>query len=115
MRGVYTVALLVLSNAFMTLAWYGHLKFAEMKWFSKLGLVSIIFISWGIALFEYCFQVPANRLGYKEHGGTFSLIELKVLQEVITLLVFTAFTLLVFKNETFKWNHIVGFIGLKNS
>ncbi len=112
MKGIFTVGLLVLSNTFMTIAWYGHLKFAEMKWFSKLGLISIVLISWGIALFEYFFQVPANRIGYKEHGGPFSLIELKVLQEVITLIVFSIFTLLIFKNETFRWNHVVGFVFL---
>ena len=109
MKGLYAIGLLVLSNAFMTIAWYGHLKFADMKWFSKLGLFSVILISWGIAFFEYCLQVPANRLGYKDHGGAFSLIELKVIQEVITLLVFTAFTALVFKNETFRLNHLIGF------
>lgn len=107
-----TVGLLVLSNTFMTIAWYGHLKFAEMKWFSKLGLVSIVLISWGIALFEYFFQVPANRIGFKDHGGPFSLIELKVLQEVITLVVFSIFTIVLFKTETFKWNHLIGFIFL---
>ena len=109
MKAIYTIALLVLSNTFMTLAWYGHLKFAEMKWFSKLGLVSIVLISWGIALFEYCFQVPANRIGFSSYGGPFSLIQLKVIQEVITLIVFVGFTLLVFKTETFRWNHLVGF------
>lgn len=112
MKGLLTIGLLILSNAFMTLAWYGHLKFSELKWFSKLGLVSIVLISWGIAFFEYCFQVPANRIGFKNHGGPFSLVELKVLQEVITLVIFTVFTLLVFKNETFRWNHLIGFIFL---
>jgi uncharacterized protein (DUF486 family) len=112
MKGFYTIGLLILSNIFMTLAWYGHLKFAEMKWFSKLGLISIILISWGIALFEYCFQVPANRIGFQKHGGPFSLVELKVIQEVITLVIFAGFTLVVFKGETFKWNHVVGFIFL---
>ncbi len=112
MKGLLTIGLLVCSNVFMTLAWYGHLKFSQMSWFSKLGLISIIFISWGIALFEYCFQVPANRIGFKEHGGPFSLVELKVLQEVITLVVFMVFTLIAFKNETIKWNHIVGFVCL---
>jgi uncharacterized protein (DUF486 family) len=110
MKGLLTIVLLVISNGFMTLAWYGHLKFAEMKWFSKLGLVSIVLISWGIALFEYAFQVPANRIGFRAYGGPFSLIELKVMQEVITLVVFTVFTLLVFKEETFRWNHFVGFV-----
>ncbi len=111
-KGFYTIVLLVLANIFMTFAWYGHLKFAELKWFHKLGLVSIIFISWGIALFEYFFQVPANRIGFKDNGGPFSLIQLKVLQEVITLVVFTGFTLLFFKNETFKWNHAISFMFL---
>jgi uncharacterized protein len=102
----------VLSNAFMTLAWYGHLKFKDLKWFAGLGLTSIILLSWGIALFEYCFQVPANRIGFREHGGPFSLVELKVIQEVITLTVFMVFSLLFFKNETFKMNHLIGFIFL---
>ncbi|MCB0456708.1 MAG: DMT family protein [Flavobacteriaceae bacterium] len=112
MKAFYTIGLLVLSNIFMTLAWYGHLKFAELKWFHKLGLVSIILISWGIALFEYFFQVPANRIGFKGNGGPFTLVQLKVLQEVITLIVFTLFTLIAFKNESFKWNHFVGFVFL---
>ena len=66
MKAVFTIGLLILSNVFMTLAWYGHLKFKQMNWFSNLGLISIILISWGIALFEYSFQVPANRIGYDE-------------------------------------------------
>jgi uncharacterized protein (DUF486 family) len=108
-RGLFMVIMLVISNSFMTLAWYGHLKFKTMKGFSSLPLVAVILISWGIALFEYFFQVPANRFGYKEYGGPFSLVELKVIQEVITLTVFTIFTLLVFKNETFRLNHLIGF------
>lgn len=112
MKGILTIILLVLSNSFMTLAWYGHLKFSEMKWFSKLGIISIILISWGIALFEYILQVPANRIGYKENGGPFSLMELKVIQEVITLLVFTIFSVMFFKNENFRFNHLVGFVFL---
>jgi len=108
MRGIYTIALLLLSNSFMTLAWYGHLKFREMKWFESLGLIAIILISWGIALFEYVFQVPANRIGYKENGGPFSLIELKIIQEIINISVFLIFAILFFKNETLKWNHLVG-------
>jgi uncharacterized protein (DUF486 family) len=109
MKALTTIGLLILSNTFMTFAWYGHLKFAEMKWFNKLGLISIILISWGIALFEYFFQVPANRIGYKEYGGPFSLVQLKVIQEVITLLVFTLFSIALFRNETFKINHFIGF------
>ena len=109
MKGLYTIVLLVLSNTFMTFAWYGHLKFKDLKWFENLGLISIVMISWGIALFEYFFQVPANRIGFKENGGPFSLVELKVLQEVITLVVFMIFTVLFFKNETIKMNHLIGF------
>jgi uncharacterized protein (DUF486 family) len=96
----------------MTFAWYGHLKFREMNWFQNLGIVSIVLLSWGIALFEYFFQVPANRIGYREFGGPFSLVELKVIQEVITLLVFTLFTLSFFKTETFRLNHFIGFFFL---
>lgn len=112
MKAFYTILLLVLSNTFMTLAWYGHLKFKEMSWSQNLGLVAIILISWGIALFEYILQVPANRIGFKNYGGPFSLVELKVIQEVITLVVFVLFSLLFFKTETFRWNHLVGFIFL---
>lgn len=109
MKAISTIILLVLSNTFMTFAWYGHLKFKEMKWFENLGLIGVILISWGIALFEYFFQVPANRIGFRENGGPFSLVELKVIQEVITLLVFTIFTLVFFKNETLRINHLIGF------
>ena len=112
MKAILTIALLVLSNTFMTLAWYGHLKFAVWKWFNKLSLISIVLISWGIAFFEYCFQVPANKIGFKENGGPFTLIQLKVIQEVITLIVFIIFTVLVFKKEVFRMNHIIGFIFL---
>ncbi len=111
-RGLITIGLLILSNTFMTLAWYGHLKFGEMKGFQKLGLFTIILISWGIAFFEYCAQVPANRIGYQQYGGPYSLVQLKVIQEVITLVVFTAFMLLAFKTETFRVNHAIGFVFL---
>lgn len=110
MKGLYTVLLLILSNTFMTFAWYGHLKFKEIPWFAKLSLVGVVLISWGIALFEYFFQVPANRIGYKGNGGPFSLVELKVLQEVITLVVFVIFSLVFFKTEQFRTNHIIGFV-----
>ena len=112
MKAVLTILLLVLSNTFMTLAWYGHLKFAEWKWFNKLGLISIVLISWGIALFEYSFQVPANRIGFRGNGGPFSLMQLKMIQEVITLVVFAAFSLIAFKTETFRLNHIIAFVFL---
>lgn len=103
---------MVLSNTFMTIAWYGHLRFADNKWFIKLGLPAIILISWGIALFEYIFQVPANKFGFKGNGGPYSLVELKVIQEVISLLVFTVFTIVLFKGESIRTNHIIAFIFL---
>jgi len=112
MKGFITISLLIVSNVFMTFAWYGHLKMREFKWFDSLPLVVVILISWGIALFEYFFQVPANRIGFSENGGPFSLLQLKVIQEVITLVVFTIFSLIAFKSETFRWNHAVGFIFL---
>ena len=111
-KGILTVVLLILSNAFMTLAWYGHLKFKEFSWFNSLGLLAIILISWGIAFFEYIFQVPANRIGFSENGGPFNIWQLKVIQEVITLVVFTMFTITVFKTETLRWNHLIGFVFL---
>lgn len=112
MKIFLTITLLVISNIFMTFAWYGHLKLRELKWFESLPLILIILISWGIAFFEYIFQVPANRIGFKENGGPFTLLQLKVIQEVITLVTFTIFSLIAFKNETFRWNHLVGFIFL---
>ena len=108
MKGYITIGLLILSNVFMTLAWYGHLKFKELKWFENAGLITIVLLSWGLALFEYCFQVPANKIGYDGNGGPFSLLQLKIIQEVITLVIFVIFSMLFFKNETLKWNHLVG-------
>jgi uncharacterized protein (DUF486 family) len=109
MKPLVTILLLIASNTFMTFAWYGHLKFKEMTWSQNLSLVAVILISWGIALFEYILQVPANRIGFKEYGGPFSLVQLKVIQEVITLSVFVVFSLIFFKNETLRMNHIIGF------
>ena len=105
MKGILTIGLLILSNAFMTLAWYGHLRFKEFEWGRSLGLLAIIGISWGIAFFEYVLQVPANRIGSDLHGGPYTLVQLKVIQEVITLVVFTIFTLIAFKHEALRWNH----------
>ena len=112
MKIFLTITLLVISNVFMTFAWYGHLKLGEFKWFESLPVIAIILISWGIAFFEYIFQVPANRIGFRENGGPFTLLQLKVIQEVITLIVFTVFSTMAFKNETFRWNHFIGFIFL---
>lgn len=109
MKGFYAIALLCISNIFMTFAWYGHLKFKEYSWFSKLGLFAIILISWGIAFFEYMAQVPANKIGYTGNGGPFNIWQLKVIQEVISLSVFTIFAILIFRTETFRINHLIGF------
>jgi uncharacterized protein (DUF486 family) len=106
MRGLYTIALLIGSNVFMTVAWYGHLRFKEFKLLENKGLFFFIVISWLIAFFEYCLQVPANRIGHISNEGPFNLMQLKIIQEVISLLVFLIFTLLVFKNEPVKWNHL---------
>lgn len=109
MKGFYSIILLVLSNVFMTYAWYGHLRSTDAKKFTFWALTIAILISWGIAFFEYCLQVPANRLGFRENGGPFTLIQLKVIQEVVSLSVFMVFTVVLFKGETFKWNHILAF------
>ena len=112
MKSFYTVGLLIISNIFMTIAWYGHLKFKDMNWFAALPLVVVVLLSWGVALFEYFFQVPANRIGFDGNGGPFNLWQLKVIQEVISLVVFSVFTILVFKNEHLRLNHLIGFVFL---
>ena len=107
-----TIVLLVVSNVFMTLAWYGHLKLNNSGVISNWPLFAVILLSWGIAFLEYCFQVPANRLGYSENGGPFNLIQLKVLQEVISLSVFTVVAMFFFSGQKFHWNHIASFLCL---
>lgn len=109
MSGIYSVLLLVLSNIFMTFAWYGHLKLSETGISKNWPLIAIIAFSWGIAFFEYVCQVPANRIGFIDNGGPFTLIQLKVIQEVVSLLVFTVVVTVLFKGETFHWNHIAAF------
>ena len=106
MKYIYPIILLAVSNIFMTFAWYGHLKMKQQfSWFDSLPLLGVIAFSWSIAFLEYCFQVPANRIGFRENGGPFSLIQLKVIQEVITLVIFMIFSSMAFKTESFKWNH----------
>ncbi len=107
-----TIILLVISNVFMTLAWYGHLRMQQTDMAKNWPLLVVILVSWGIALFEYCFQVPANRLGFRENGGPFSLFQLKILQEVITLTVFTAMAMFMFQGEKLQWNHLAAFLCL---
>ena len=105
-----TIILLVISNVFMTLAWYGHLRMQQTDMAKNWPLLVVILVSWGIALFEYCFQVPANRLGFRENGGPFSLF--KILQEVITLTVFTVMAMFMFQGEKLQWNHLAAFLCL---
>lgn len=106
MKAFYTILLLIVSNVFMTFAWYGHLKLQEMKVISNWPLYAVILFSWMIALAEYSFQIPANRIGFIGNGGPFSLMQLKVIQEVVTLIIFTIFTTVLFKGESLHWNHL---------
>ncbi|MDY5814311.1 MAG: DMT family protein [Bacteroides sp.] len=113
MKAVHTILLLLVSNVFMTFAWYGHLKMKqEFSWFASLPLIGVIAFSWCIAFFEYIFLIPANRIGFMDNGGPFSLMQLKVIQEVVTLVVFTVFTTFFFKGESLHWNHLAAFVCL---
>lgn len=113
MNAWFTILLLVVSNIFMTFAWYGHLKLQQMKFITfDTPLIFVILISWGIALAEYSCQVPANRIGFQGNGGAFSLMQLKVIQEVITLVVFTLFSVVFFRGEPLHWNHFAAFLCL---
>ena len=112
-NALVTICLLVVSNIFMTFAWYGHLKLQQMKVIgSNTPLYIVILLSWGIALAEYSCQVPANRIGFEGNGGSFSLMQLKVIQEVITLVIFTVFTVVFFRGESLQWNHFAAFLCL---
>lgn len=111
-NAIYTVLLLIGSNIFMTLAWYGHLKLQQMNISNSWPLIAIIAFSWAIALFEYCLQVPANKIGFVGNGGPFSLMQLKVIQEVISLIVFTVLAGVMFQGEQLHWNHLAAFVCL---
>ena len=112
MKGFWTVLMLVFSNVFMTFAWYGHLKLQDMKISTSWPLILIILFSWGIAFFEYCLTVPANRISFIENGGPFNLMQLKVIQEVISLTIFTIIVTFLFKGQALQWNHIAAFLCL---
>ena len=110
---ILTLVLLIISNSFMTLAWYGNLKLQDMKIISSnTPMIFIILISWGIALLEYSFLIPANRIGSDINGGPFSLVQLKVIQEVISCLVFGVIVSVLFKGESLQWNHFVAVLFL---
>ena len=108
-RGLITVLMLVCSNVFMTFAWYGNLKLQQMNVIKDWPLIAIIVLSWGMAFFEYTFMIPANRIGSQITGGPFSLMQLKVIQECVSLVVFTVIVATVFKGEPIRWNHLVAF------
>ena len=112
MKPLYTILLLIVSNVFMTFAWYGHLKLQEMKISTSWPLIGVIVFSWSIALFEYACQVPANRIGFTGNGGPFTLLQLKVIQEVISLTVFTAIVHFIFQGQSLQWNHFAAFVCL---
>ena len=111
-QGIWTIIMLVFSNIFMTFAWYGHLKLQEMKISTGWPLILIILFSWGIAFFEYCLTVPANRIGFQGNGGPFNLMQLKVIQEVISLSVFTIVVNFLFHGQPVQWNHLAAFFCL---
>ena len=110
MQGLYTILLLICSNIFMTFAWYGHLKLQQNGVSSNWPLIVVILFSWGIAFFEYLCQVPANRIGIVDNGGPFNLIQLKVIQECISLTVFVIIANVMFQNQQLQWNHILAFV-----
>lgn len=112
MNAVYTILLLISSNIFMTLAWYGHLKLQQTGVSSHWPLIGVILFSWMIAFAEYCCQVPANRLGFEGNGGPFNLMQLKVIQEVISLIVFTVIATVMFQGQALHWNHLAAFFCL---
>ncbi len=107
--GIFTILLLLISNIFMTFAWYGNLKLKELNISTNWPLIVIILASWGIALLEYVFMIPANNIGSRINGGPFSLMQLKIIQEAISLTVFTVIAVTCFHTETLQWNHIVAF------
>ena len=112
MHGALSVLLLICSNIFMTFAWYGHLKLQNSGISREWPLIMVILFSWGIASFEYMCQLPSNRIGFLDNGGPFTLIQLKVIQEVVSLIVFTVLVTLFFKGESFHWNHVAAFFCL---
>ncbi|MBR4847957.1 MAG: DMT family protein [Bacteroidaceae bacterium] len=112
-KAILTLVLLIISNTFMTFAWYGNLKLQEMKILShNTSIVLIVLISWCVALLEYSFLIPANRIGSEINGGPFSLVQLKVIQEVISCLVFGVIVSVCFKGESLQWNHLVAVVFL---
>ena len=111
-KALLTIGLLVLSNIMMILAWYGHLKLQQTGVSSNWPLIATIAFSWGIAFFEYCCQVPANRIGFIDNGGPFTLVQLKVIQEVTSLIIFAIIAQVMFSGQSLHWNHFAAFLCL---
>ena len=109
-KALYSIALLFVSNVFMTMAWYGHLALKERGYLQGRGLFVVIIVSWGFAFFEYLFMIPANTIGSKDTGGPFTLFQLKTIQEVVSLTVFTLVVTFIFKSERPGLQHLVGFL-----
>ena len=110
MSGFYTILLLIMSNIFMTMAWYGHLRLQQSGVSSNWPLIGVIVFSWCIAFFEYCCQVPANRIGFEGNDGPFSLVQLKVIQECVSLIVFAIIANILFQGQQLHWNHWLAFL-----
>ena len=109
-KSLITIGMLLVSNVFMTFAWYGHLKLQQTGISTNWPLYVVILFSWAIALAEYSFQIPANRIGFVDNGGPFTLMQLKVIQEVISLMVFCLVANLLFQGQSLHWNHIAAFV-----
>ena len=112
MQAFQTILLLLTSNIFMTLAWYGHLRLQQAGVNTNWPLIGVIAFSWGIAFIEYCFAVPAHRIGFAGTGGPFSLVQLKVIQEIISLVIFTLIAGFLFQGQSLHWNHLAAFVCL---
>ena len=109
---IITIVLLIISNVFMTFAWYGHLKLNSSGISKNWPLIVVILVSWGIALLEYFFMIPANKIGFRDNGGPFNIFQLKIIQEVISLTVFTIIAMMMFQGQKLQWNHIASYICL---
>lgn len=105
-----TIGLLIVSNVFMTFAWYGNLRLQQTGISTNWPLYAVILASWGIALIEYIFMIPANRIGFVDNGGPFSLFQLKIIQESISLIVFTIIAIMIFQGQKFHWKYLASFV-----
>ena len=112
MNRIYPIILLIISNVFMTFAWYGHLRLQQANISNNWPLIGVIVFSWSIAFIEYCFLIPANRIGFIDNGGPYTLMQLKIIQEVISLTVFCVIANIMFQGQQLHWNHLAAMICL---